>query len=156
MALNTTYSTDSDVAIKGLVADSRRGFNTITKVAAINTAHGVCVTLNGAGKIVLPSGVNDYIVGATIWTTTLVQDEAGAAVYKAGIATPVTTEDSIYLQARETIAIDALVYAMISGTPGDVKSTQGVTTTTKPIGRAETAATNGNLVKVKLMPAMQG
>jgi hypothetical protein len=156
MSLNTTYSIDADVAIKGLVADSRRGFNTITKVAGADTPHGVLLTMS-AGKAVLPSGVGDYIIGASIWTTTLVQDEAGAAVWKADKALPITTEDPIWLEAQEAIAEDALVYAVISTNPGDVKSTSGGDTTTKPVGRAETATTGaGQLVRVKLYPALQG
>ena len=36
MPLNTTYSLEPDAAIKGMVADSRRGFNTITAIAGAN------------------------------------------------------------------------------------------------------------------------
>lgn len=157
MSLNTTYSLEPDVAIKGMVADSRRGFNTITKVAAADTAHGVLLTLDGSGKAVLPSVVTDYIIGASIWTTTLVQDEAGATVWKTDKALPITQEDPIWLEAQEAIAENALVYAVISTNPGDVKSTAGADTTTLPIGRAETATTAaGELVRVKLLPALQG
>lgn len=157
MPLNTEYGLEPDVAIKGMVADSRRGFNTISKVAAADIKAGLLVTKNGSGKIVVPSAQSDYILGATVWTTTLVTDEAGVTTYKAGRAVPVTQEDPIWLEAREAIAEGALVYAVISTHPGDVKSTTGDDTTTKPIGRAETATTAaGQLVRVKLMPALQG
>ena len=157
MPLNTTYSLEPDVAIKGLVADSRRGYNTITKVASIDTAHGVLLTLDGSGEAVLPSGVDDYIIGASIWTTTLVQDESGATVWKAGKALPITQEDPIWLESRDAITEGALVYATISGVPGNVKATAGADTTTLPIGRAETTVIGaGELVRVKLLPALQG
>lgn len=156
MALNTTYSLEPDAAIKGMVADSRRGFNTVTKIAGADLAPGTLVT-ESAGKVVAPSAQSDYIVGAVLWTTALVQDESGDISWKTDKACPVTTEDPIWLEAQEAVAANALVYAVISGNPGDVKSTAGADTTTAPIGRAETATTAaGELVRVKLMPALQG
>ena len=76
MPLNTTYSLEPDAAIKGMVADSRRGFNTITAIAGANLLPGKLVT-RSAGKVVIPSAVDDFIVGSTIWTTTFVQQETG-------------------------------------------------------------------------------
>lgn len=159
MPLNTTYSLEPDAAIKGMVADSRRGFNTITAIAGANLLPGKLVT-RSAGKVVIPSAVDDFIVGSTIWTTTLVQPETGNAVWSANKSVPVSQADPIWLEAQEAIAQDALVYAVISGAgniAGDVKSTQGADTTTKPVGRAETVTTAaGQLVRVKLLPALQG
>ena len=157
MALNTTYSTDADIAVKGMVADSRRGFNTITKVAAVDILPGLLLTLDGSGQAVLPADVDDYIIGASIWTTTLVQDESGVISWKADKALPVTQEDPIWLESQEAITEGALVYAVISTNPGDVKSTAGADTTTRPIGRAETSTAGaGELVRIKLLPALQG
>ena len=157
MPLNTEYGLEPDIAIKGMVADSRRGTTTRTKIAAADIKAGLLVTKDGSGKIVVPSAQGDYILGATVWTTTLVTDEAGVTAYKADRAVPVTQEDPIWLEAQEAIAEDALVYAVISTNPGDVKSTSGADTTTKPVGRAETATNGaGQLVRVKLMPALQG
>jgi hypothetical protein len=157
MHLNTTYAIESDPAIKGLVADSRRGYNTITKVAAVDILPGFLLTTDGAGKAVLPSAQSDYIIGASIWTTTMIQDLSGNIAWKADRALPVTQEDPIWLEAQEAIDENALVYAMISTTPGDVKSTAGADTTTKPVGRAETATTGaGELIRIKLFPALQG
>ncbi len=159
MPLNTTYSLEPDAAIKGMVADSRRGFNTITAIAGTDLLPGKLVTRSG-GKVVIPSAVGNYIVGSTIWTTTLVQPESGDAVWEADKALPITQEDPIWLEAQEVIAQDALVYAVISGAgniAGDVKSTAGADTTTLPVGRAETATTAvGQLIRVKLMPGLQG
>lgn len=159
MPLNTTYSLEPDAAIKGLVADSRRGYNTVTAIAETDLLPGKLVT-RAAGKVKIPSAVGDYIVGATIWTTTLVQDEAGDISWKADKTVPITTEDPIWLEAQEAISQDALVYAVISGAggiAGDVKSTAGADTTTLPVGRAETVTTAaGQLVRVKLMPGLQG
>ncbi len=157
MALNTTYSTDADIAVKGMVADSRRGFNTITKVAAADTLPGLLLTLDGNGKAVLPSAIDDYIIGASIWTTTLTQDDSGVISWKADKALPVTQEDPIWLEARDAVAEGALVYAVISGSVGNIKATAGADTTTLPVGRAETAAFGaGELIRVKLLPALQG
>ena len=159
MPLNTTYSLEPDAAIKGMVADSRRGFNTITAIAGADLLPGKLVT-RSAGKAVIPSAAGDFIIGSTIWTTTLVQPETGDAVWEADKAVPVTQADPIWLEAQEAIAQDALVYAVISGAgniAGDVKSTAGADTTTLPVGRAETATTGAaQLIRVKLLPALQG
>lgn len=153
MAINDTYSLEPDVAVKGMVADSRVGFSTRTIVLAADIAPGLLVTLAGA----LPSAVDDYIAGATRWSTTIVQPEDGSdAVYKSGKAAPVINDAPIWLQARDAITAGDLVYAMISTNPGDVKATSGADTTTAPVGRAETTAATGELVKVKLMDALQG
>lgn len=156
MPLNTTYSLEPDAAVKGLVADSRRGYNTVTEIAALDLKPGFLVTVKN-GKAELPSAAEDYVLGATIWTTTMAQDTAGEIYWKADKAVPVTTEDPIWLEARDTIVEGALVYATISGEPGNVKGAVGATgVTTNPIGRAETDAVLGELVRVKLMPALQG
>lgn len=153
MAINDTYSLEPDVAVKGMVADSRVGFSTRTIVLAADTTPGLLVTLAGA----LPNAAGDYIAGATRWSTTIVQPEDGGdAVYKSGKAAPVVTDVPIHLQAREAIVAGELVYAMISTNPGDIKKTAGVDTTTKPVGRAETGGAIGELVRVKLMDALQG
>lgn len=157
MPLNTTYALEPDAAIKGMVADSRRGFNTLTEIAETDLAPGTLVTRGTDGKVIAPSAQADYIIGATIWTTTLVTEEDGTTVWKQDRACPVTTEDPIWLEAQEAISQDALVYAVISTNPGDVKSTAGADTTTAPIGRAETSTTAaGELVRIKLIPALQG
>lgn len=154
MAINDTYSLEPDVAIKGMVADSRIGFTTVTQIMAADIAPGSLVDGDGA----LPAAQGDYILGATRWSDTIVQPEDGsAAVYQSGKPAPVVTEGPIWLEAQEAIAKNALVYAVISTNPGDVKSTAGADTTTNPVGRAETATTAaGELVRVKLMPALQG
>lgn len=152
MAINTTYSLDADVAVKGMVADSRVGFSTRTVVLAADIAPGFLVTLAGA----LPSAQGDYIAGATRWSTTIPQDESGNITYKSGKAVPVITDAPIWLQARDAVAAGDLVYAMISTNAGDIKKTAGADTTTKPVGRAETAGAVGELVRVKLMDALQG
>ena len=88
----------------------------------------------------------------------MVTGEDGKAYWKANKALPIVTENPIWLEAQEAIAEPALVYAVISGdNRGDVKSTAGSDTTTKPIGRAETSTTTaGQLIRVKPMPALQG
>ena len=157
MPLNTEYGLEPDVAIKGMVADSRRGTTTRTKIAKVNINPGKLITKTDDGKVELPSAQDDYIIGATLWTTTLVTEENGEAVYKGGRAVPIVTEDAIWLEAQEAIDEESLVYAVITTNQGDVKSTSGAGTTTKPVGRAETATTGaGQLVRVKLMPALQG
>jgi hypothetical protein len=157
MPLNTEYGLEPDVAIKGMVADSRRGTTTRTKIAKASIKPGLLITNTDDGKVELPSAQGDYIVGATLWTTTLVTEENGEAVYKGGRAVPIVTEDAIWLEAQEAIDAETLVYAVITTNKGDVKSTSGADTTTKPVGRAETATTGaGQLVRVKLMPALQG
>lgn len=157
MPLNQTYSREAEVAIKGLIADSRRGYDTITKVASTGISPGFLVTTNGSGQAVKPSSVTDYILGASIWAGTMVQDLSGNISWKADRAMPVFTQGAIWLESGEAIAENALVYATISGVTGNVKSTQGVDTTTKPVGRAETATTATNqLIRVKLLPALQG
>ena len=157
MPLNTEYGLEPDVAIKGMVADSRRGYNTITKVAKANIKPGLLVTAGSDGKVAVPTAAGDYILGATLWTTTLVTDEAGNVQYKADKSLPIVTEDPIWLEAQGAIAENALVYAVITTNNGDVKGARAADTTTKPIGRAETKTTAaGQLVRVKLMPALQG
>lgn len=153
MAINDTYDLEPSQAIKGMVADSRVGFSTRTIVMGADIAPGFLVTLAGA----LPTAVTDYIAGATRWSPTIVQPEGGGdAVYKSGKAAPVITDAPIWLQARDAVTAGDLVYAVISTNPGDVKAAAGVTTTTLPVGRAETTAATGELVRVKLMDALQG
>lgn len=154
MPLNTDYSQTPDVAVAGMVADSRIGFTTVTRILAAATAPGKLVV--EGDTVAVPSTVDDYILGAVRWTTTLVQDDNGLVTYKADRAAPIVTEGPIWLTAQEAVAKGDLVYAVISTNPGDVKKTAGVDTTTKSIGRAESATRGaGQLVKVVLMPAMQ-
>ena len=159
MPLNTTYSIGSDQAVAGMVADSRVGFATVTRIPSANIAAGLLVTKDAAvGKAKLPSAATDYIIGATRWTPTMVQEDDGTAVYEAGRGAPVLTEGPVWLNAAEAIGEFDLVYGVISGAGkiGWVKKTQGADTTTKPVGRAETKTTaSGELVVVHLRPALQ-
>ena len=157
MNLNMSYGLEPDIAIKGMTADSRCGTSNRTKITATDIKAGLLVTSNSEGKVELPTSQDDYILGATLWTTTLVTDESGEAYYKGGRAVAIVTENPIWLEAQEAIDEESLVYAVISTNQGDVKSTPGADTTTKPVGRAETATNGaGQLVRVKLMPALQG
>ena len=68
MPINTTYSISSDQAVAGMVADSRVGFTTVTRIPSVALAAGLLVTKDAAfGKAKLPSAVTDYIIGATRW-----------------------------------------------------------------------------------------
>jgi len=135
------------------------GFTTVTRIMSADIAAGLLVTKDAAaGKAKLPGAVTDYIIGATRWSPTMVQDEAGNTQYKAARAAPVFTEGPIWLYAAEAIGEFDQVYATISGAGkiGWVKKTAGVDTTSKPIGRAESVTTaSGQLVLVYLRPAMQ-
>lgn len=159
MPLNTTYSISPDQAVAGMVADSRVGLTTVTRIPSVALAAGLLVTKDTAvGKAKLPSAQSDYIIGATRWSPTMVQEDDGTTAYKAGRAAPVFTEGPIWLNAAEAIGEFDLVYATISGAGkiGWVKKTAGADTTTKPIGRAETVTTaSGQLVLVHLRPALQ-
>ncbi|MGL5775727.1 MAG: structural cement protein Gp24 [Aeromonas veronii] len=159
MPLNTTYSISSDQAVAGMVADSRVDLTTVTRIPSVALAAGLLVTKDAAvGKAKLPSAQSDYIIGATRWTPTMVQEDDGTTVYKAGRGAPVVTEGPVWLNGAEAIGEFDLVYGVISGAGkiGWVKKTAGADTTTKPVGRAETkTAASGELVVVNLRPALQ-
>lgn len=156
MTLNTTYSLDSDVAVKGQVADSRvTTASTITKVLEADTEAGVLVTLGTGGKAAVIGAQDDYVLGATRHSTTIVQADDGTVTYKADQAAPIFQEGPIWLYGREAINEGDLVYGVINTNPGDVKKTSGADTTTASIGRAETTTTGAGLVRVYLRPAQQ-
>ncbi|MGL5727780.1 MAG: structural cement protein Gp24 [Plesiomonas sp.] len=156
--INLTYSLNPDQWVQGMVADSRVGFTTVTKIMTADVAAGLLVTKGATGdKAKLPAAQTDYIIGATRWSPTMVQDDSGSTLYKANKGAPVFTEGPIVLFADEAIGQYDQVYAVISGAGkiGHVKKTKGADTTNLPVGRAETATAGAGLLVVYLRPAMQ-
>ncbi|AUR89471.1 hypothetical protein NVP1123O_42 [Vibrio phage 1.123.O._10N.286.48.F3] len=159
MPLNLDYSTQSEIAIEGMVADSAIVRETRGKQAVANITAGKFVKLDATGlKFEVVSDAADVTFGATRWSPSMVTPEgATVATYKQDTQCPIVTEGSLWVYCNAAVADpQAKLYAIISGSnQGRVSPTASGTTTTAAVCKADGMTTSAaGLVRVKLVQTL--
>lgn len=159
MPLNLDYSTQSVIAIEGMVADSTIVRETRGKQASADITAGKFVKLDSTGlKFEVVNADSDVSFGATRWSPSMVTPEGSTtATYKQDTQCPIVTEGSIWVYCNAAVNDpQAQLFAIISGVnQGRVSPTAGATTTTAAVCKADgmTTAAAG-LIRVKIVQTL--
>lgn len=158
--LNMTYSTQSAPAVAGMIADSERMTDNISKIAKTALASGVFVKYTSAAtndyEISQVDDAADVSLGVTRWTPVLITPDAvSLAAYSIGDQVSVITAGRVYVQASKAVVAGTKAYAIISGgTKGKVTDTAADTTTTEPVGVFRETIAGAGLVVVELIKTL--